>query len=222
MKPPFSRIPSLLGNISLYFLSLSDDFKASNPDIPWLERFYKDPHAMVNPQDQLKQELGALFRYLQRVRQEIAAIDRPADQDHGFENMGDQMDAIVQATEAATNTIIEAMESTDETNRKLREGITDPDQVMLLDQINTNVNKVFEACAFQDITGQRVNRVVRSITYVEERVNALIALFGEEQISEVEVVVPPGQKKSADEALVTGPHAEGIGLSQDDIDKLFD
>ena len=177
---------------------------------------------MVNPQDQLKQELGALFRYLQRVRQEIAAIDRPADQGHGFESMGDQMDAIVQATEAATNTIMEAMESTEETNRKLRERITDPAQVMLLDQINTNVNKVFEACAFQDITGQRVNRVARSITYVEERVNALIALFGEEQISEVEVVMPPGQEKSADEELVTGPHAEGIGLSQDDIDKLFD
>jgi chemotaxis protein CheZ len=177
---------------------------------------------MVNPQDQLKQELDALYRYLQRVRQEIAAIDRPADQDHRFESMGDQMDAIVEATETATNTIMEAMESTEETNGKLREGITDPAQVMLLDQINTNVNKVFEACAFQDITGQRVNRVARSITYVEERVNALIALFGEEQISEIEVVVPPGQEKTADEKLVSGPHAEGIGLSQDDIDKLFD
>ena len=93
---------------------------------------------------------------------------------------------------------------------------------MLLDQINTNVNKVFEACAFQDITGQRVNRVARSITYVEERIHALIALFGEEQISEVQVVVPPGQEKSADEELASGPQAEGIGLSQGDIDKLFD
>ena len=66
---------------------------------------------MVDPQDQLKQELDAHFRYLQRVRQEIAAIDRPADQDHRFESMGDQMDAIVEATETATNTIMEAMEN---------------------------------------------------------------------------------------------------------------
>ncbi len=177
---------------------------------------------MDNPQDQLKQELGALFRYMQRVRQEIAAIDRPVDQDHGFESMGDQMDAIVEATEAATNTIMEAMESTEETNKRLRERITDPAQLMLLDQITTNANKVFEACAFQDITGQRVNKVARSITYVEQRVNALIALFGEDQIAEVKVVVTPGQEKSADEALVSGPQVDGQGLSQDDIDKLFD
>lgn len=177
---------------------------------------------MDNPQDQLKQELGALFRYMQRVRQEIAAIDRPADQDHGFESMGDQMDAIVEATEAATNTIMEAMESTEETNKRLRERITDPAQLMLLDQITANANKVFEACAFQDITGQRVNKVARSITYVEQRVNALIALFGAEQMAEVEVVVPPGEEKSADEALVSGPQVDGTGLSQDDIDKLFD
>jgi len=177
---------------------------------------------MDNPQDQLKQELGTLFRYMQRVRQEIAAIDRPVDQDHGFESMGDQMDAIVEATEAATNTIMEAMESTEETNKRLRERITDPAQLMLLDQITTNANKVFEACAFQDITGQRVNKVARSITYVEQRVNALIALFGEDQIAEVKVVVTPGQEKSADEALVSGPQVDGQGLSQDDIDKLFD
>ena len=177
---------------------------------------------MVNPQDQLKQELGALFRYMQRVRQEIAAIDRPADQDHGFESMGDQMDAIVEATEAATNTIMAAMESTEETNRRLRERIADPAQLMLLDQITTNAKKVFEACAFQDITGQRVNKVARSITYVEERVNALINLFGEEQIAGVEVVVPPDQEKSADEKLVSGPQIDGQGLSQDDIDNLFD
>ena len=177
---------------------------------------------MAIPDDQLKQELGALFRYMQRVRQEIAAIDRPADEDHGFESMGDQMDAIVKATEAATNTIMEAMESAEEANGKLRAQITDPAQVALLDQITTNANQVFEACAVQDITGQRVNKVARSITYVEERVDALIDLFGAEQVAEVEVEVLPGQEKTADEKLVRGPQTDGSGLSQDDIDQLFD
>jgi chemotaxis protein CheZ len=81
---------------------------------------------MANPNDQLRDEHGALFRYMQRVRQEIAAIDRPADEDHAFESMGDQMDAIVKATEAATNTIMEAMESAEAANGKLRDQITDP------------------------------------------------------------------------------------------------
>lgn len=177
---------------------------------------------MENPNDQLRDELGALFRYMQRVRQEIAAIDRPADEDHAFESMGDQMDAIVEATEAATNSIMEAMESAEEASGKLREQITDPAQVALLDQITKNSNQVFEACAFQDITGQRVNKVAKSITYVEARVNALIELFGADQVAEVEVEVLPDQEKTADEKLLSGPQTGGKGLSQDDIDNLFD
>ena len=170
--------------------------------------------------DQLKQEFDALWRYIQRVRQEIAAIDRPADEDYHFDSTGDQLDAIVKATEEATNTIMEAMESNEEAIGKLREKISDPDQVALLDQIAANGNEVFNACSFQDITGQRVNKVVKSITYVEERVNALVNLWGKEQLAEVEV--PVDREKTPDEQFLTGPQLAGNGLSQDDIDNLFD
>ena len=122
--------------------------------------------------DLLRQEFEGLWRYVQRVRQEIAAIDRPADEEHKFDSTGDQLDAIVEATEEATNTIMECMESNEDAIGNLRKRISDPDQVALLDQIAANGNEVFKACSFQDITGQRINKVVRSITYVEERVNS--------------------------------------------------
>ena len=170
--------------------------------------------------DMLKQELGALLRYIERVRQEIAAIDRPPDEDHNFDGMADQLDAIVKATEQATNTIMEAMESNEDVVGKLREQITDPSQVALLDQIADNGNSVFEACSFQDITGQRVNKVVKSVTYVEERVNMLVTLWGREQLAKVEVQIDQ-ENGPGDEAL-SGPQLEGKGLSQDDIDSLFD
>jgi chemotaxis protein CheZ len=170
--------------------------------------------------DRLRQELGGLLRYIQRVRQEIAAIHRPADEDYQFDSMGEQLDAIVQATEKATNTIMEATESTQDAVAKLRETITDADQIALLDQIVDSGSTVFEACSFQDITGQRVHKVVKSVTYVEERVTALVDIWGEEQLAEVEV--PADLEKSADEQLASGPQLEGKGLSQDDIDKLFD
>ncbi len=178
----------------------------------------------VDKQEQLKQELDALFRYMQRVRQEIAAIDRPADEDLGFESMGDQMDAIVKATEAATNTIMEAAEASEDVGRKLRESLTDPDpdQIKLLDEITASTNKVFEACSFQDITGQRVNKIAKSIIYVEDRVNMLIDLFGEDEMAEIEVNLRPVDEKTEDEKLLSGPQMEGEGLSQEDIDNLFD
>ena len=63
---------------------------------------------------QLKSELRSLFNYGQRVRQEIAAIDRPAVDENQFGKMGDQLDAIVKATEEATNTIMTMMEKNED------------------------------------------------------------------------------------------------------------
>lgn len=100
----------------------------------------------------LKQELDGLSRYILRVRQEVATIDRPGDHINDFESMGDQMVAVVKATESATNTIMEAMESNGEAIAELREKIDDADQLALLDKIVANGNSVFEACSFQDIT----------------------------------------------------------------------
>ena len=170
--------------------------------------------------DFLKKELYGLFKYLKRVRQEIAAINKPADEDMHFDSMSDQLDAIVQATEEATNTIMECMEKNDDIVTKLRQGITDADQLALLDQISTNGADVFEACSFQDITGQRVTKVVKSVTYVEDRVNALISVWGKDEIDKIEVTAE--KEKTEDEKLLKGPALEGEGMAQDEIDKLFD
>ena len=104
----------------------------------------------------LKHELQGLFNYIQRVRSEIAAIDRPAEEEMAFKSMGEQLDAIVKATEQATDSIMSAMEKNEEALNELRKTVTAPAQVALLDQISTNGHVVFEACSFQDITGQRV------------------------------------------------------------------
>ena len=168
----------------------------------------------------LRQELAGLFKYIVRVRQEIAAIHRPAEKEHGFDSMGDQLDAIVTATEEATNTIMRAMERNGELLNELRPTLKDPAQQALLDKIDTNNNSVFEACSFQDITGQRVSKVVKSITYVEARVNALISLWGKEQVEQTKVILEA--EKTEDEKLLHGPQLAGKGLSQDEIDALFD
>lgn len=170
--------------------------------------------------DALKKELYGLFKYLQRVREEIAAINRPADEELHFDNMSDQLDAIVKATEEATNTIMECMEKNDEAVDELRKSLTDEGQLALLDKISGNGADVFEACSFQDITGQRITKVVKSVTYVEDRVNALIGVWGKDEIDSIEVKADV--EKTEDEKLLKGPALEGEGITQDEIDKLFD
>ena len=167
----------------------------------------------------LKSELAGLFRYVQRVRAEIAAISRPADEEFQFESMGEQLDAIVKATEKATDTIMEATENTLSAVDELRKTLSDPAQNALLDKIVGDGNEILEACSFQDITGQRVSKVVKSVTYVEERVNALIDVWGKDELAKVEVESPD---KTEDEKLLAGPQLEGKGLDQAAIDALFD
>lgn len=170
--------------------------------------------------DLLKRELLGLFKYLKRVRQEIAAINQPADQDMHFDSMSDQLDAIVKATEEATDTIMSCMEKNDDIILELKKSITEPEQVKQLDQISANSADVFEACSFQDITGQRITKVVKSVTYVEDRVNALISVWGKDEIERIEVL--PETEKTEDEKLISGPALEGEGITQDEIDKLFE
>ena len=170
--------------------------------------------------DRLEQEIDGLLRYVLRVRYEIACIDRPAEADFRFDSMGDQLDAIIKATEEATNTIMDVMERNDDAISKLRQQITNPDQLALLDQINNNGVEVFKACSFHDITGQRINKLAKSITYVEQRVDSLVSLWGKSQLAEVEVMET--QDKPPVGEILSGPQLEGKGLSQNDIDSLFD
>ncbi|MDH5748026.1 MAG: protein phosphatase CheZ [Rhodospirillales bacterium] len=166
----------------------------------------------------LRKELVGLFQYIQRVRREIAAISRPADEDHKFESMGDQLDAIVKATEHATDVIMGCMEKNDSIIAKLKEGASE-EQSALLNEIEENDRAVIEACSFQDITGQRVSKVVKSVTYVEDRVNALIDVWGKTELEKVEV---EKVEKSEDEKLLHGPQNEDTAISQSEIDALFD
>ena len=166
--------------------------------------------------DFLKKEPLGLFKYLKRVRQEIAAINRPADENMHFDSMSDQLDAIVKATD----TIMGCMEKNDDIIVELKKSITDPDQVNQFDQISAHSAEVFEACSFQDITGQRITKVVNSLTYVEDRVNALINVRGKEEIERIEV--QPEIEMTEEEKLLRGPALDGEGITQDEIDKLFD
>ena len=167
----------------------------------------------------LKTELVGLFHYIQRVRQEIAALHKPAESDHGFASISEQLDAIVKATAEATNTIMAAMEENENIVAEVKKGIPDKALAAKLDKITDNAAAVFEACTFQDITGQRINKVAKSLAYVEKHISVLINVWGRDELEKIEV--EPDKEKTADEKLLAGPQLEGRGATQDEIDKLF-
>jgi len=170
--------------------------------------------------DALRKELTGLLTYINRVREEIASISRPADEEHKFVSMSDQLDAVIKATDEASNTIMGSAEDNEETLNKLRKTLTDPKQAALLDKISTNDMDIIQACSFQDLTSQRVTKVARSISYVEDRVTALTEVWGKEELDKVKV---KGSEKTEDEKLLNGPAIDPQkACSQAEIDALFD
>ena len=113
---------------------------------------------------------------------------------------------------------MEAIEKNNEAVSRLKESIKDAELVDILDTIETGNNAVFEACAFQDITGQRVTKIVKSVTYVEERVTALREIWGDDELDKVERVV---EELTDDEKLLNGPQSKADAITQEEIDKLF-
>jgi len=170
-------------------------------------------------ENRLKRELVGLFGHLNKLRRELASLH--GGEEHNFVSMSETLDDIVKNTENASNTILESMESIDEEVGTLRAS-GDPAVVAAAGRINDRVNEVFEACSFQDLTGQRISRLVKGLTFIEERVNAMIRVWGRDEISKVIDEVKQVQtEKTEDQLLLHGPQSESKAIDQSEVDKLF-
>ncbi len=166
----------------------------------------------------LKRELLGLFDHIQKIRQEIASIRRPGQSEDKFEQMSDELDAIVTHTESATETIMENVEAISDVVAEVRQQVEDESIASALAKVDEHAGEIFTACSFQDITGQRITKVVRSLKFVEERVNSLINMWGRDALLTADVV---DEAREGDAALLNGPQLAGEGVSQDDVDRLL-
>ena len=113
-------------------------------------------------------------------------------------------------TEEATNEIMRSAEEMMELD------FTDPDGAQ--EQVNDACMRIFEACSFQDITGQRISSVLRTLQLVESKIEQLESAWGGAVEAQQDMPAAPGNE---DERLLNGPSLEGEGIEQDFVDKLF-
>ncbi len=172
----------------------------------------------------LRLEVVNLFQYIQRLREEVAAVAKPGENGNAFDSMSAQLDAIVTATEEATHVILQATETIDEAASSLRRE-KDPEKVgALCDALTQQSMAIMEACSFQDITGQRITRIVRSMKFVEERVHQMVEIWGRSEIESLASSLDlTNEQDERDKRLhISGPPLPDKAISQDDIDALFD
>ncbi len=165
----------------------------------------------------LNEQLRDLRDHIEDTKKEIASIRHPDEKDDRLTSAAMELGAIVEATEQATHRILNATEEIDELVDKLKERSSDIGAIAMLDEVSGKTIDILEACNFQDISGQRTNKVVKTINFLEERILSMIGIWGADEFGEVE-----RDELEGDEALLQGPQHDGQGIDQSDIDALFD
>jgi len=157
-------------------------------------------------------EVEELGQTIASAKAEIAAlrVDDIKQRDIPFAT--DELDAIVAHTASATHSILESCETLDQ----VAEEVTGEPGARLQDA----TTKIYEACSFQDITGQRITKVVTTLKTIEAKIGSIIATFGGGAAAVMDRAEPAADPMS-EEALLNGPQLPAMAMDQSDIDKLL-
>jgi chemotaxis regulatin CheY-phosphate phosphatase CheZ len=170
----------------------------------------------VEPVDRIRFDLVEMSKAIARTKTEIASMKPDADHHGKFGEASEELDSVVQATEAATSDILACAERIQEVAWTLREQGLEAEVCDLLD---AKATEVYTACSFQDLTGQRTRKVIGVLRYLEERINAMIAIWGLDGAMAAESAETRAVETG--KALLNGPAKPGQGLDQADVDMVM-
>ena len=166
---------------------------------------------------QVFEELANLSNYIDNAKREIATIKAEFIGGSHIPTATDQLDEVVGATEEATNKIMDCCDAI-----SMIAGTQSPEvNKQLVDQ----VTKIYEACNFQDLTGQRITKVVRTLKHIEGQVTTLLKALEDAgfRIPQEDIdVLNVSRATDSEKHLLNGPQNSNTAIKQDDIDKLFD
>lgn len=170
----------------------------------------------------LKAELDSIYEAIARTKKEIATLHHTTGAEgEDMTRVTNELDAVVDGTEGATESILSAAEFIDETANTLSASLSGQD-AELANDIQERVIHIFEACNFQDLTGQRITKVVGTLRFIEDRIIEMMTIWGGiESFKGIEL--EEREAAEGDAALLNGPALQNDEdvASQDDIDALF-
>jgi chemotaxis protein CheZ len=168
----------------------------------------------------LRSEIRRLSQFIHALRSDIVVVRTDEVKKEFIPTATDELDAIVEATAEATNAIMDAVETVEKAGAALA-----GEQASRLTEATT---KIYEACGFQDITGQRITKVIKALKEIEQRVDAMVAAFGDEAVTppaQAKQTAGPktdgGEKPLTDADLLNGPQLKSAAKTQDEIDALL-
>jgi chemotaxis protein CheZ len=178
--------------------------------------------AQIEQCEKLKVELDLIHDAINRTKREIAVLHGKSFDGQEMAKVNGELGAVVGGTEHATQQILEAAEAIDQAASALSKVNSPEQQKILSEEIQERVISIFEACNFQDLTGQRITKVMSTMRFIEQHINAMMEIWG--GVDAIRAHAPAiVDTREGDARLLNGPKLEGdIGhASQDDIDALF-
>lgn len=157
-------------------------------------------------------ELGDMAREIANMKVELGQLGLAEMREDRIPAAGRELDAIVEATETATNTIMTAAEEI--------MGADPSDADAYAAVVNDRIVEIFEACSFQDITGQRIQKVVSTLSALDKRITTLVDRLKVMRVSDTPAEETAEERRKR-ELILHGPQHKGEGVSQDDIDALL-
>jgi chemotaxis protein CheZ len=164
-------------------------------------------------------ELKELKRIVDAARDSLENADADAIKHEHISAANEELNEIVNATAEATGTIMDSCERIEKQISKLDDSSAN--------EIQDAITKIYEACSFQDITGQRIAKVTSSLGLIEDKVNSLLSVISDddEQKSANRQSRDDSQdgtsQSATDDNLLNGPQSSGQGVTQDDIDSIL-
>lgn len=159
--------------------------------------------------DTLLNELHQLKSAIDEMHEALNYAHPDGIQSH-IPNATDELDAIVATTEAATNSIMEACENI--------QGFIKNKPTSESSAIEGEITRILEACTFQDITGQRITKIIKALKAIDQHASELNKIlssrFGDLENKEED-------KQSSETSLMNGPQMPDQAISQEEIDKLL-
>ena len=155
----------------------------------------------------LLHEIGTLGQAVADARLEIAALRVDDITMSHIPSATDELDAIVAHTAAATESILEVCETLDTLGTAM-DGAE-------AGKLQNATAKIYEACSFQDITGQRITKVVATLKTIERTIARIVDTFGIKP-------APAGPTgRTQNDGLLNGPQLPAAAMDQSDIDRLL-
>lgn len=159
-------------------------------------------------------ELRDLLAFIEQAKADLAGIQPKHLSENKIPEASNQLDQVVATTEEAASRIMDSAEEISELAETL-----DGEVAERLMAISTHI---FEASSFQDITGQRVTKVVNTLKYLEEKLAVLADAIGD---TDSHLKAEQGAEDNgldSGENLLQGPQCDVTRNDQEAIDALFD